>query len=113
MGVLILDLLLVAVVMLSAGRPARELDVVFQSGFPASMIILHNRDGDRLEDLEITIDGGYTARLEELEPNQSVGLELVREFRDPNGAFPPANLRPTKAVVRRGTRTETYDVLIP
>jgi len=107
---LIADVILVAIVMLVVGEPRQLLEVGLQTGFPGDMVIIHNLDDDSLEEVRVVLDGRFEASVPRIAGDQTIGLELIREFRDARGGFPPPAYRPGEAVIEWEGRSEVHDV---
>lgn len=98
-----LDVLLTVAFVFFVGGRALAVDAWYEEGFPSNLIIIQN-EGAPLEDVELRVDGKFTARVRHLEPGPS-GLELDREFRDGNDFPPPASYRPRALEIRAGRST--------
>jgi len=109
-GALVADLVVVILTLAVVGRPDTWVEVGLQTGFPGDMVILHNLDDDPLRDVRVVLDGRYEASVPRIEGEETVGLELVREFHDEAGHFPPASYRPEEARVEYGGRSEIHSI---
>lgn len=109
-GALAADVLLVFLVLLVVGGPSQWVEVALQTGFPGDMVIIHNLDDDDMQDIRVVLDDQFEAKLERIEGDGTVGLELIREFRDARGSFPPAAYRPQEARIEWQGRVEVHDV---
>ncbi len=110
---LAVDVMVVLFVLATVGGTPQDFQLTFQSGFPGNMVIVRNLSGRRRTGLEVDLDGTYTAEIETIEAFQTLGLELIREFHDDDGASPSPGYRPQRAVLRRGSQQEVFDLSSP
>lgn len=109
-GALVADFAIVIAVLAVVGGSDTRVEVGLQTGFPGDMLILHNLDDDPLRDVRIVLDGRYEAELDQIEGDRTVGLELIREFRDPQGLYPPSSYQPIEARIDYEGGVEVHDV---
>lgn len=109
-GALAVNVVAVIVVLAVAGSRDEWVAVRFQAGFPGDMLIVHNLDADPMREVHVVLDDRFEATVEIIGGYQTVGIELAREFRDPDGAIPPSKYRPTEARVEWSGRVEVHPV---
>lgn len=109
-GALVADALVVVLVLAILGGRDQWVAVGLQTGFPGDMVVIHNLDDDPMRDVRVVLDGRFEATVDLIAGDQTVGLEMAREFRDDAGAIPPGDYRPNEARVEWGGYAEVHPV---
>jgi hypothetical protein len=97
-GALGADVLVTLIFVLIASSTNLPVTAWYEEAFPSNLIVLRN-EGPAIADVEVVVDGKYTARITSLASGVA-GLELDREFKDGLDFPPPASYRPKLVEIR-------------
>jgi hypothetical protein len=87
------DVLVTIMFVLFSGGRALDVDVWFEPGFPANILVVRNEEGDPLPNATLVLDGRYRLTVDQIERGAN-GYEVNRVFRDSQDASPPDSYKP-------------------
>jgi len=94
----VLDAVVTLGVVISVSGPP-QLEVRFEQGFPANMVIIQNNYGDPVLDVSLRLDGTFLKESVDIPANGTTGFDVSREFMDEAGHHPEPEYAPVQLEV--------------